>query len=85
MNGVGGGEEPGAESKSGSGPGGRTGVEVMYVGAKAAEEQLGLFTKASSGINYFHGQIRDCEFTGRVSFFFSKRFATRFIFFFKLK
>lgn len=76
--------EPGAESKSGSGPGGRTGVEVMYVGKKAAEEQLGLFTKASSGINYFHGQIRDCEFTGRVSFFFFKTLGHQ-IFFFKLK
>lgn len=76
------GGEPGAESKSGSGPGGRTGVEVMYVGAKAAEEQLGLFTKASSGINYFHGQIRDCEFTGRVSFFFFKTLGHQIFFFF---
>lgn len=36
----------GAESKSGSGPGGPP-LEVMYVGAMAAEEPFGLLAKAS--------------------------------------
>lgn len=42
------GGKPGAESKSGSGPGGRAAL-VMYVGVKgAAEGPVGLLTKASA-------------------------------------